>query len=62
MSSYSRERLEDGVYTTKVKTEDGKVYDLGLREYPPVHHHPGEAPCVECFVINAWTERTGIVG
>jgi len=50
---------EDGVYTTKVRTEDGKVYDLGEREYPPVHHHPGEALCTECFVLNAWTERVG---
>ena len=50
---------EDGEYSTFVGTEDGKVYDLGKREYPPVHHHPGEAPCPECFVENAWTEKIG---
>ena len=49
--------MENGLYTTKVKTQDGRIYDLGEREYPPTHHHPGEAPCQECFVVNAWTEK-----
>jgi hypothetical protein len=53
----SKSMSEDGVYSTFVRTEDGKVYDLGKREYPPVHHHPGEAPCPECFVVNAYTEK-----
>ena len=46
-----------GIYTTKLKTQDGKIYDLGKREYPPRHYHPGMLPCPECFVINAWTEK-----
>jgi hypothetical protein len=49
--------MEDGEYSTFVKTEDEKIYDLGNRQYPPVHHHPGEAPCPECFVVNAWAEK-----
>jgi hypothetical protein len=44
------------MHTTKVKTEDGKVYDLGEKQYPPTHHHPGDRPCAECFIVNAWTE------
>ena len=50
-------REEDGTYTTLVETMDGRIYDLGKGEYPPTHHHPCEAPCPECLVVNAWTER-----
>ncbi len=33
--------MENGLYTTKVKTQDGNIYDLGERQYPPTHYHPG---------------------
>ncbi len=51
--------MEYGLYTTMVKTQDGKIYDLGDKEYSPTHYHPGNYPCDECFVVNAWTERVG---
>lgn len=50
--------MEYGIYTTKVQTQDGKVYDLGNMKFPPTHYHPGNAPCPECFIVNAWTEKT----
>jgi len=49
--------VDKGTYTTKLKTQDGKIYDLGEKQYPPRHYHPGLAPCPECFVVNAWTEK-----
>lgn len=42
-------------FTTKVKTKDNFIYDLGELEYPPKHDHKG-GMCNECQVINAWTE------
>ena len=45
-------------YTTKFKTQDGKVYDLGEGEHGPAHDHPGDATCPACAVVNAWTEPT----
>jgi hypothetical protein len=39
------------IYTTFVMTRDGKVYDLGLFQFPPRHH---DCVCDKCFVINAW--------
>jgi hypothetical protein len=41
-------------FTTKVKTKDGTVYDLGKLEYPPQHNHKGGL-CPICEVVNAWT-------
>jgi len=43
-------------YTTKCKTKDGEVFDLGEIEYPPKHDHKGGL-CPSCDVINAWTEK-----
>jgi len=43
-------------FTTKVKTKDGSVYDLGELEYPPQHSHKGGL-CPSCEVVNAWTEE-----
>jgi len=51
--------MELGLYTTKVQTQDGRIWDLGNREYPRTHYHPQAKPCPECFVINAWTEKVG---
>lgn len=48
-------------YTTKVKTNDGKVFDLGELEYPPKHQHKGGSSCDSCLVSNAWTEEITIV-
>ena len=49
-------------YTTKVKTADGKVYDLGERQYPPNHQHDKQGtPCPGCLCVNAWTEIIGEV-
>jgi len=42
-------------YTTKVQTEDGVVYDLGLFQHPPKHEH--KFGCPSCLVKNAWTEE-----
>ncbi len=42
------------LYTTKCKTQDGTVYDLGEREHPPKHEHL--VACPSCLVVNAWTE------
>ena len=43
-----------GTYTTKVQTEDGRVYDLGKMEHPPKHEHLFSCP--GCNVVDAWTE------
>lgn len=51
--------MEYFTYTTLVQTEDGKIYDLGKRDFPPTHYHPGLRPCPGCFVVNAWTEKIG---
>lgn len=40
------------LHTTFVKTRDGRIYDLGLREYPPRHDDCG---CAKCAIVNAWT-------
>lgn len=44
-----------GLYTTKVKTQNGNVYDLGKGEYPPRDKDPGH-PNPANLVIDAWTE------
>lgn len=44
-----------GVYTTKCRTRDGQVYDLGKGEHPPKHDHGGLS-CDGCLVTDAWTE------
>jgi hypothetical protein len=49
--------MKYGIYTTKCKTKDGTIYDIGSRIYPPKHVHDGHTTCVECLVVNAWTER-----
>lgn len=46
-------------WTTKVKTQDGKIWDLGERDFPPTHQHPGDRSCQECFIINAYPEIIG---
>ena len=48
---------EEVTYTTKVKTKDGKVYNIGERQYVPYHNHPREATCPGCQVVNAWMEK-----
>lgn len=45
------------IYTTKIKTQDGQVYDLGKREYRPVHNHKDGKVCPKCNVISAWTQE-----
>lgn len=50
-------KMDYGIYSSFVKTQDGKIWDLGKKEYPPIHYHPGMAPCPECFVVNAWTQK-----
>lgn len=49
--------MDLGIYTTKIQTQDGRIYDLDKREYPPTHYHPGNVPCQECLPVNAWTEK-----
>lgn len=48
------------LYTTKVKTANGKVYDLGKFEHPPGYcsAHSDAFTCPNCLVVNAWTEVT----
>ena len=48
------EAVSDGTYTTKCRTADGVVYDLGEHEHPPKHDHL--LGCPSCLVVNAWTE------
>ena len=42
-------------HTTKVKTRNGKVYDLGKGQYPPADKDP-KHPNPDNLVVNAWTE------
>lgn len=51
--------MENGTYTTKCQTADGRVYDLGRRESPPHHPECKTTTCAGCLVQNAWTERRG---
>jgi hypothetical protein len=53
----SNKRWQKELHTTIVQTDDGRVWDIGNRQYPPTYYHPGNRPCPECFVVNAWTER-----
>jgi hypothetical protein len=52
------EKVKYYQYSTFVKTQDGKIYNIGDRDFPPTHHHgkDGRGICPECFVVNAWTE------
>jgi hypothetical protein len=43
------------IWTTKVKTKDGQIYDLGKLQTAPFHER--SCQCDECNVINAWTEK-----
>lgn len=45
-----------GTYTTKVRTQDGVIHDLGAGDHPPRHNECITA-CPSCLVVNAWTER-----
>lgn len=51
--------IENGTYTTKVKTGLGVIYDLGAGQRVPgkCGTHADENSCPRCLVINAWTER-----
>jgi hypothetical protein len=44
-------------FTTKVKTRDGKIFDLGEFKFPPKHDHKGGGSCEGCLVANAYTEE-----
>lgn len=48
-------------WTTKIKTQDGKVWDLGKLNFPPTHQHgkDGCGICRECLIINAYPEIIG---
>ncbi|MDP2623811.1 MAG: hypothetical protein Q8Q29_08445 [Actinomycetota bacterium] len=48
--------MKPGKYTTKLRTADGMVYDLGIRQHAPKHEHKGGGVCDKCNVVNAWTE------
>ena len=55
-SSCGVDGMKMGIYTTKVKAGDSKVYNLGKDEHMPTHDHPRGGSCPGCIVINAWTE------
>lgn len=56
----ARLRIECGwgevtIWTTKVRTQDGHIYDIGEGEHPP-KHPDHDVTCPGCLVVDAWTE------
>lgn len=51
--------MTNGTYTTKVTTQDGRVFDLGEGQRVPKcgeEKHSATSSCPRCLIVNAWTE------